>query len=63
MSSAASYGRCFFTTGGYFFGNFPIVKDNFELVIIGIILISLMPMVIEWLRSRRQASASATIGD
>lgn len=51
-----------FTFGGYFFGNFPIVKENFELVIIGIILISIMPMVIEWLRGRRHAPASATTG-
>lgn len=51
-----------FTFGGYFFGNFPIVKENFELVIIGIILVSIMPMVIEWLRGRRHTPASATTG-
>ncbi len=51
-----------FIFGGYFFGNFPIVKENFELVIIGIILISIMPMVIEWLRGRRHAPASAPTG-
>jgi membrane-associated protein len=50
-----------FIFGGYFFGNIPIVKENFELVIIGIILISLLPMVIEWLRGRKQApTASST---
>lgn len=51
-----------FTFGGYFFGNFPIVKENFELVIIGIILISVLPMVIEWLRGRRHTPASASAG-
>ncbi len=49
-----------FTFGGYFFGNFPIVKENFELVIIGIILISIMPMVIEWLRGRRHVPQPVT---
>jgi membrane-associated protein len=48
-----------FIFGGYFFGNIPIVKENFELVIIGIILISLLPMVIEWLRGRKQTPASS----
>jgi membrane-associated protein len=42
---------------GYFFGNLPIVRDNFGLVIIVIILISVMPAVIEIIRhklSKRQ---------
>ncbi len=37
---------------GYFFGNIPIIQENFELAIIGIILISVVPMVVEWLRNR-----------
>ncbi|BCZ45250.1 membrane protein [Clostridium gelidum] len=37
---------------GYFFGNIPIVKNNFELVVIGIIIISIMPAVIEVLKSK-----------
>lgn len=37
---------------GYFFGNIPIVKDNFSLVVIAIVLISIMPAVIEILRSK-----------
>jgi membrane-associated protein len=41
-----------FIFGGYFLGNIPIVKENFELAILGIILISVVPMVIEWLRNR-----------
>jgi membrane-associated protein len=38
---------------GYFFGNLPFVKRNFELVIIVIIVISLLPPVIEYIQSRR----------
>lgn len=38
---------------GYFFGNLPFVKKNFELVIIVIILISLLPPVVEYFQSKR----------
>lgn len=41
---------------GYFFGNLPVVKKNFELIVIGIILISLIPMAIELIKKRRQAA-------
>jgi membrane-associated protein len=44
-----------FTFAGYFFGNIPFVKKNFEFVIIAIILISVMPMVFEWWKARREA--------
>lgn len=37
---------------GYFFGNLPIVKNNFETVIFGIIILSLIPMLIEILRDK-----------
>ncbi len=37
---------------GWFFGNIPIVKKNFELVVLGIIAISVMPMVIEIARAK-----------
>ncbi len=49
-----------FIFGGYFFGNIPIVKENFEFVILGIIFISVLPMFIEWYRGRKQAPASST---
>jgi membrane-associated protein len=44
-----------FTLAGYFFGNIPFVRANFEFVIIAIILISVMPMGYEWLKARREA--------
>ncbi|MFN8413025.1 MAG: DedA family protein [Anaerolineales bacterium] len=44
-----------FTLLGYFFGNLDFVKHNFELVIIAIILISVLPMVYEWLKARNEA--------
>jgi membrane-associated protein len=40
---------------GYFFGQIPIVKQNFETVILGIIVLSLLPMLVEFLRARRPA--------
>jgi membrane-associated protein len=38
---------------GFLFGNVPIVKDNFSLVAIGIVLVSILPMVIEFIKYRR----------
>lgn len=37
---------------GYFFGNIPIVKNNFGIVIVAIIIISILPAVIEFIRER-----------
>jgi membrane-associated protein len=39
---------------GYLFGNIAVVKNNLTLVIVAIVAISVMPMVFEWLRVRRQ---------
>ncbi|OHX36854.1 hypothetical protein BJL95_22220 [Methylomonas sp. LWB] len=39
---------------GYFFGNIPVVKKNFELAILAIIVISILPIVIEVWKARRQ---------
>lgn len=38
---------------GYFFGNMPIIKENFEIVIFGIIFISLLPIVFEWVKHKK----------
>ena len=37
---------------GWFFGNIPLVKANFELVVLGIILISILPMIVEIARAK-----------
>jgi membrane-associated protein len=42
-----------FTSLGYFFGNIPFVQANFELVIIAIVLISVIPVVVEGLKARK----------
>lgn len=44
---------------GYFFGNIPIVKRNFSLVIIAIVVLSVMPAVVEYVRHRREAKRAA----
>ena len=38
---------------GYVFGNVPVVKENFSLVALGIVVVSLLPMVFEYVRYRR----------
>jgi membrane-associated protein len=48
---------------GYFFGNLPFVQENFSLVVIAIILISVLPMVYEYLKGRRQARRPAVTLD
>jgi membrane-associated protein len=48
---------------GHFFGGFEFVKKHFELVIVAIVIISVLPMAIEFLKARRyakQAAAGAT---
>jgi membrane-associated protein len=51
---------CLFS--GYFFGNLPLVKQNFSLVVIAIVFISLLPAVIEYLRHRTEAKRKAAAG-
>ncbi len=43
-----------FVLGGFFFGNIPIVKENFSLVIIAIIIISIIPIIVEIIKSKRK---------
>ncbi len=45
------------TAAGYFFGQVPIIKHNFSLVIVAIIIISVMPAIIEVLRQRSAAKS------
>ena len=43
---------------GYLFGQVPIVRDNFSIVALGIVFVSLLPMLIEYLRHRARARGS-----
>ena len=52
-----------FTFLGYFFGNLQFVRDNFSFVVIGIILISVLPMVYEFIKSRRESGQNAASAD
>jgi membrane-associated protein len=54
IGGIAWVGICVFA--GYFFGNLEIVKKNFSLVIIAIVLISVLPMAVEFIRHRVKAS-------
>ena len=45
------------TYAGYFFGNLPVVKQNLTLVLIGIVILSIMPVVFEYLRHRKSQKA------
>lgn len=38
---------------GWFFGNIPLVKENFELVVVGIIVVSVLPMIYEIWKARQ----------
>jgi len=49
-----------FTFMGYFFGNLPFVKKNFEMVIFAIIFISLLPPVFEYFKARRERKVEKT---
>src|SRR5207248_5757743 len=43
---------CLCLGAGLLFGNVPVVKQNFSLVTIGIVVVSLLPMAVEYLRHR-----------
>jgi membrane-associated protein len=47
-----------FLVVGYFFGNLPVVKNNFSLVILGIIFVSLLPAVISYIQGKRDPSGA-----
>jgi len=48
------------TGTGYFFGNIPLVKDNYSLAIIAIIAISTVPIAVEYFRHRRTKKKAAS---
>jgi membrane-associated protein len=49
-----------FLFAGYFFGNIPFIQRNFEYVVILIILLSVVPVIIEWLKGRRERRSQPT---
>jgi len=52
-----------FTLAGHFFGNVPGIKRNFHFVILAIIIISVMPAVIEFLREWRRLRREGAAGE
>jgi membrane-associated protein len=44
--------------GGLLVGKVPVVKQNFSLVVLGIVAVSMMPMLVEYLRHRRRGAVS-----
>ncbi len=46
-----------FLWGGYFFGNLPIIKDNFHYSVVIIIAVSFVPVVMELVKARREKTS------
>ena len=46
------------TLAGYYFGNIPVVKNNFTMVIMGIVFVSILPGLIGYLQHRKNAAAT-----
>lgn len=49
------------TIAGYFLGQFEIVKKHIELIVIGIIFLSILPGIIAWLKNRGQKGAGGAV--
>jgi membrane-associated protein len=47
-------GSC--TLAGYAFGNVPVIKENFSLVVLGIVAVSVVPVLVEFVRHHRRPS-------
>ncbi len=43
-----------FILAGHFFGNLPVIKRNFHIVIFGVIFVSILPMFVPWIKSKLQ---------
>ena len=55
IGAAAWVGLCL--GAGLLFGNVPVVKENFSLVTIGIVFVSILPMIVEYVRARSAGKA------
>jgi membrane-associated protein len=49
-----------FLSAGYFFGGISFVKDNLSLVMFAIIIVSFLPPIIEFAKSKRKGKENAT---
>jgi membrane-associated protein len=47
------------TLAGYFLGNIPIVRDNFEKVVLGIIFVSVLPMIFAFVQEKMKKKSSS----
>lgn len=52
-----------FVFGGYFFGSLPVVRDHFEFVILGIIFLSVVPVLVEIVKSRNASARASSSGE
>ncbi|MDR2460460.1 MAG: DedA family protein [Deltaproteobacteria bacterium] len=52
-----------FILAGYFFGGLPFVRDNFTMVILAIIVVSILPMVVEYIKAKNKAPSKASEPD
>lgn len=50
---------CSFLYAGYLFGNLPVIRQNFTLLVMGIIVFSLLPIVVETIRHRSKRTPEA----
>jgi membrane-associated protein len=50
------------TSAGFIFGNLPVIQRNFHVVIIAIIVISILPMVLTWLKAKNDARRASVPG-
>jgi membrane-associated protein len=57
IGAAAWVGLCL--GAGVLFGNVPVVKENFSLVTIGIVFVSILPMIVEYVRARARTAGKA----
>jgi len=49
-------------TAGYYFGNLPVVQKNFSVAVIGVVFVSLLPVLVEFINHRRAAAKPAPQG-
>ena len=46
------------TIAGYFLGNIPFVKNNIELILILVVVVSVVPLIVEYIKHRRERRAA-----